>query len=50
VTNRSRYHGMVGLGLFVFLAASWTGTGALQLDGEAVQIDSDDLGGKPTNP
>ncbi len=49
MTNRSRYQWMFGLGLSVLLAASWTGTGALQLDGEAVQIDSDDLGGVVTS-
>ena len=42
--------GIVAVGLAVFLVASSSGTSAVQLAGEAVRIDNDDLGGVVTGP
>lgn len=44
MTKRSSA-GMIGMGCAIFLAASLSGIHALQLAGEPVQIDNDDLGG-----
>ena len=50
MTKRALPLGMMGVGLAIFLVASLVGTSALQLTGEAVRIDNDDLGGVVTGP
>src|SRR3970040_1532829 len=42
--------GIIGVGLAVVLIASAIGLGAVQLTGEAVRIDSDDIGGVVSGP
>jgi len=42
--------GIMGVGLAVFLVVSRVGTSAVQLTGEAVRVDNDDLGGVVTGP
>ena len=50
MTRKMLSLGIMGVGLAVFLVASWVGTSAGQLAGEAVRIDGDDLGGVVTGP
>jgi hypothetical protein len=49
MTKVSRYQGLVWLAVAVLMAVSWTGIGALQVGGNAVQIDNDDIGGVVTS-
>ena len=48
MTRRNRSLGIMGVGLAFFLVASWAGPRASQQTGEAVAIDTDDLGGVVT--
>jgi hypothetical protein len=49
MTNRVFYAGMVVIAIALFLAAAHTGRSAQQPTGEAVRIDSDDIGGVVTS-
>ena len=48
--RRISYPGIIGVGLAAFLIASAVGIGAVQLTGEAVRIDADDIGGVVSGP
>ncbi len=50
MTNRALILGIVGVSLGIFWIASVAGTSALQLTGDTVRIDNDDLGGVVRGP
>ena len=50
MTKRTFSLGLAGIGLAVFLVASWVPTSALQVAGQPIAIDNDDIAGVVTGP